>query len=225
MSPTSATPTPQIIHSFSSSSSVGVGFSYADFGETVETTEEAAKNVHAFISIFFETFSQFAGRPLHLSGESYGVRILLLVAIAGPFCRLFSDETTSSQGRYLPVFASEIIDQNAVAVQENRSPINLQSVLIGNGITDISTFVGFFFPLFLPFAVYLVQYFLLLSVPLRFSAASPQFADTSSHSLYPGRYEIECGRAAFDIPFQSIEKCVRMKTAVSASLSFHLHEE
>uniref|UniRef100_D8PLX6 Carboxypeptidase n=1 Tax=Schizophyllum commune (strain H4-8 / FGSC 9210) TaxID=578458 RepID=D8PLX6_SCHCM len=126
--------------------SVGVGFSYADFGETVETTEEAAKNVHAFISIFFETFSQFAGRPLHLSGESYG-------------------------GRYLPVFASEIIDQNAIAAQENRSPINLQSVLIGNGITDIST-------------------------------------------LYPGRYEIECGRAAFDVPFQSIEKCVRMKTAL-----------
>ncbi len=54
---------------------VGVGFSYADFGETVETTEEAAKNVHAFISIFFETFKQFKGRPLHLSGESYGVKI------------------------------------------------------------------------------------------------------------------------------------------------------
>ena len=39
-------------------------------------------------------------------------------------------------------------------------------------------------------------------------------------SLYDGRYEIECGRAAFDVPFQSIEKCVRMKTAVSAH--FHL---
>lgn len=55
---------------------VGVGFSYADFGETVETTEDAARNVHAFVSIFFETFSQFSGRPLHLSGESYGVRLL-----------------------------------------------------------------------------------------------------------------------------------------------------
>lgn len=55
---------------------VGVGYSYADYGETVETTEDAAKNIHAFISIFFETFSQFAGRPIHLSGESYGVRHL-----------------------------------------------------------------------------------------------------------------------------------------------------
>ncbi|KAJ7291091.1 peptidase S10 serine carboxypeptidase [Mycena rebaudengoi] len=125
---------------------VGVGFSYADFGETIETTEDAAKNVHAFISIFFETFSQFAGRGLHLSGESYA-------------------------GRYLPVFASEIYDQNQLAKSEGRSTLNLQSVIIGNGITDIST-------------------------------------------LYPGRFEIECGKAALDVPYQSISTCVRMKTAL-----------
>lgn len=53
---------------------VGVGFSYADYGETIETTEDAARNIHAFISIFFETFKEFSGRPIHLSGESYGVR-------------------------------------------------------------------------------------------------------------------------------------------------------
>ncbi|KAF8803956.1 peptidase S10, serine carboxypeptidase [Phlegmacium glaucopus] len=93
---------------------VGVGFSYADHGETIETTEEAAKNVHAFISIFFETFKGFSGRPFHLAGESYG-------------------------GRYLPVFASEIFDQNQVATREGHPTINLKSVLIGNGITDIST--------------------------------------------------------------------------------------
>ena len=56
-----------------SSCRVGVGFSYADYGEVVETTEDAAKNVHAFITIFFETFTQFSGRPFHLSGESYAV--------------------------------------------------------------------------------------------------------------------------------------------------------
>jgi len=93
---------------------VGVGFSYADFGETVETTEEAAINVQAFITIFFESFSQFSGRPLHLSGESYA-------------------------GRYLPVFASEIYDKNELAAAEGRPTVNLKSVLIGNGITDIST--------------------------------------------------------------------------------------
>ncbi|KAA1466036.1 peptidase S10 serine carboxypeptidase [Dentipellis sp. KUC8613] len=125
---------------------VGVGFSYADFGETVATTEDAAKNLYAFVSIFFETFSQFKGRPLHLSGESYG-------------------------GRYLPVFASEIYDQNVIAEAEGRPVLNLKSVLIGNGITDIST-------------------------------------------LYEGRYQIECGTAALDIPFQSISTCVRIKKAL-----------
>ncbi|KAJ3759505.1 Alpha/Beta hydrolase protein [Lentinula raphanica] len=93
---------------------VGVGFSYADYGETIQTTEEAAKNVHAFITIFFETFTQFGGRPLHLAGESYG-------------------------GRYLPVFASEIYDQNLVARREGRQQLNLKSIIIGNGNTGISS--------------------------------------------------------------------------------------
>ncbi|KAG1863717.1 Alpha/Beta hydrolase protein [Suillus subluteus] len=131
---------------------VGVGYSYADFGETVETTEDAAQNVHAFITIFFEVFKQFEGRPLHLSGESYG-------------------------GRYLPIFASEIYDQNEIAKAEGRPTINLQSVLIGNGITDIST-------------------------------------------LYQGRYEIECGTAALEIPFQQISSCVRMKSALPRCQAF-----
>jgi carboxypeptidase C (cathepsin A) len=52
---------------------IGVGFSYAEHGESIDTTEKAAKNVHAFVSIFFETFN-LSGRPFHLSGESYGVR-------------------------------------------------------------------------------------------------------------------------------------------------------
>lgn len=125
---------------------VGVGFSYAEFGETIETTEEAAKNVYAFISIFFDTFKQFSGRPFHLAGESYG-------------------------GRYLPVFASEIYDRNQLASSQGGQTINLQSVLIGNGITDIST-------------------------------------------LYSGRYEVECGRASFDKPIQTISNCVHMKTAL-----------
>jgi carboxypeptidase C (cathepsin A) len=39
------------------------------------------------------------------------------------------------------VFASEIYDQNQIATREGRAVLNLQSVLIGNGITDISTWV------------------------------------------------------------------------------------
>ena len=37
------------------------------------TTEEAAKDIAAFVSIFFENFSKFKGRPFHMAGESYGV--------------------------------------------------------------------------------------------------------------------------------------------------------
>lgn len=50
--------------------SVGVGLSY---GEHVGTTEDAAKDVYAFITMFFATFSQYKGRAPHLAAESYGV--------------------------------------------------------------------------------------------------------------------------------------------------------
>ncbi|KAJ7057134.1 peptidase S10 serine carboxypeptidase [Mycena amicta] len=127
---------------------VGVGFSHAEFGETVETTEDAAKNIYSFISLFF----------------------LSLPAIPRPWSAPVW-RVIRGQGRYLPLFASEIHDQNQLAKVDGRPVINLQSIIIGNGITDIST-------------------------------------------LYPGRYEIECGRAALDVPFQSIGNCVRMKTAL-----------
>ncbi|KAI5478285.1 serine carboxypeptidase [Pseudohyphozyma bogoriensis] len=91
---------------------IGVGFSYADSGVFVDTTEQAAVDVHAFLEIFLNTFTEFKGRNLHLSGESYA-------------------------GRYLPVFASEIVWRNQWAVKKGKEPsINLKSVLIGNGLTD-----------------------------------------------------------------------------------------
>jgi len=90
---------------------VGVGFSYAEYGEYVGTTEEAALDVAAFVAIFFETFSQFKGRGFHMAGESYG-------------------------GRYIPVFASAVYDQNAKLVEAGMEPINLKSIMIGNGLTD-----------------------------------------------------------------------------------------
>lgn len=46
----------------------------------------------------------------------------------------------TKKGRYLPVFASEIFDQNQISAAEGRQIINMTSVLIGNGNTDISTY-------------------------------------------------------------------------------------
>lgn len=90
---------------------IGVGFSYADYGETVSTTEEAAKDIAAFVTIWFENFSQFKGRKFHMAGESYA-------------------------GQYVPLFAAEVYDQNAKSVEAGLTPINLVSVMIGNGFTD-----------------------------------------------------------------------------------------
>lgn len=90
---------------------VGVGFSYAEYGEHVDTSEDAAKDIAAFVAIFFENFSSFKGRAFHMAGESYG-------------------------GRYVPLFAAQVHDQNALLVAAGLTPINLVSVIIGNGMTD-----------------------------------------------------------------------------------------
>ncbi|KAJ6546835.1 serine carboxypeptidase [Mycena capillaripes] len=90
---------------------VGVAFSYAEYGESVETTEEAAKDIAAFLAIFFESRDSLKGRALHIAGESYG-------------------------GRYVPLFAAEVYDQNRHLIQLGMTPVNLVSALIGNGCSD-----------------------------------------------------------------------------------------
>lgn len=52
---------------------IGVGWSYADYGETVSTTEQAAVDIAAFLAIFMSEVEGLKGRALHLSGESYAV--------------------------------------------------------------------------------------------------------------------------------------------------------
>ncbi|EKM57984.1 uncharacterized protein PHACADRAFT_206831 [Phanerochaete carnosa HHB-10118-sp] len=99
---------------------VGVGFSYADHGEydyfPKSTTEETAKDISAFVAIFFEHFSNFKGRPFHMAGMSYG-------------------------GRFIPTFASAVYDQNAQLLAAGMTPINLTSVIIQNGCTDLKTMI------------------------------------------------------------------------------------
>lgn len=109
---------------------IGVGFSYADYGEHVvslpcssptglcphgswysyltaqSNTEEAAEDVAVFVALFFEHFTKFKGRRFHMAGESYG-------------------------GRYLPVFASYLYDQNSALAKLDLTPVNLVSVMIG----------------------------------------------------------------------------------------------
>lgn len=88
---------------------VEVGFSYADYGQQVHSTPEAAKDVSAFIALFFKTFDSFKARDFHMVGESFG-------------------------GRYLPIFASEVwTDEMARRAKGEDVLVNLKSVMIGNG--------------------------------------------------------------------------------------------
>jgi hypothetical protein len=52
-------------------------FSFSDHGFQ-STSEEAAQDIAAFVSIFFESFPSFKGRPFHMAGESYGVCFIFL---------------------------------------------------------------------------------------------------------------------------------------------------
>ncbi|KAJ7721945.1 Alpha/Beta hydrolase protein [Mycena maculata] len=91
-----------------------VGFSYADPGASVKGCAEAAQDVYFFLQLFFEQFPEYAKLPFHVAGESFG-------------------------GIYGPQIASVIWRANqALAVSSNPTGlrINLDSVILANGITD-----------------------------------------------------------------------------------------
>ena len=79
------------------------------------------------MAIFFEHFTKFKGRALHLAGESYGVSTR-----PRNFCRSsIKNASAYNQGRYIPVFASAIYDKNQQLAEAGVTPINLTSIMIG----------------------------------------------------------------------------------------------
>jgi carboxypeptidase C (cathepsin A) len=73
--------------------------------------------------LFMQSFPSFKGREFHMAGESYG-------------------------GRYIPVFASRLVHHNQQLLHSNsvdKQAINLTSVLIGNGYTDIVTMASSYY--------------------------------------------------------------------------------
>lgn len=98
---------------------VNVGYSYTE-GTEVLTTAEAAKDIYAFLQLFFKTYPEYSHNEFNIAGESYA-------------------------GTYIPNFASYIHEQtkkvekgdtDMILAEEDHAPINLKSVLIGNGLTD-----------------------------------------------------------------------------------------
>lgn len=93
------------------------------------SSEEAAVDIAAFIVTFFETFTEFRGRPLHLTGESYAVNSC--VFIQAWYSKHILTSYEFKQGRYLPIFASKIYDQNDMLKKKGIVPVNLKSLAIG----------------------------------------------------------------------------------------------
>lgn len=65
-----------------------------------------------------------------MSGESYGVS---LVPCGSSGSSRAGHGAETLKGIYLPNFASAVVDQNVRIAKEGRTPINLKSVMIGNG--------------------------------------------------------------------------------------------
>ncbi|KAI0330115.1 carboxypeptidase C [Cubamyces sp. BRFM 1775] len=96
---------------------VNVGYSYADGSTSVNTTPVAAEDVWAFLELFLNRFPQYSKLPFHIAAESYG-------------------------GMYAPSIASVVhhknleLSQHASSLAHGLVHINLESIMIGNGLTD-----------------------------------------------------------------------------------------
>nr|CAG8606009.1 15792_t:CDS:10 [Entrophospora candida] len=83
--------------------------SWTNNANSVSNTLAAATDVYAFLQIFFKELEQYAKLDFHIAGESYA-------------------------GHYIPVLASEINKNNKKL--RDHLPINLSTVMIGNGLVD-----------------------------------------------------------------------------------------
>ncbi|KAI9479496.1 Alpha/Beta hydrolase protein [Zychaea mexicana] len=96
---------------------LNVGYSYGSGGAS--DTVAAAKDVYAFLQLFFKEFSEYSALDFHIAGESYA-------------------------GHYIPAIGGELNRNNKgkfaaaglEAYASTLSTINLKSLLIGNGLTD-----------------------------------------------------------------------------------------
>ncbi|KAJ7758146.1 peptidase S10 serine carboxypeptidase [Mycena maculata] len=92
-----------------------VGYSYSSSKtEPVKTTPVAADDVYAFLQLFAGRFEEYAMLPFHIAAESYG-------------------------GHYAPHIATVLHHKNKELIQAPSSDlrkINLESIMIGNGLTD-----------------------------------------------------------------------------------------
>lgn len=85
---------------------VGTGYSHGE--PSVTTLAGVAADVHAFLQLFLRRFPVYAARGFHLAGESWG-------------------------GHYVPHIAAFIHAENP---RPGQVRVNLESVVLANGLTD-----------------------------------------------------------------------------------------
>ena len=114
-----------------------------------------------------------------MASESYGVSSFF-------FCISCSD-FFFRQGQYIPKYAAAVHDQNRELIKAGIQPVNLQSVMIGNGVTNSE---------------------------LQVHTHQTQVLNLPIYRMTISYFDFQCTPASVS-PIQDIEKCVRMKTAVS----------
>ncbi|BFZ62094.1 hypothetical protein YB2330_003173 [Saitoella coloradoensis] len=107
---------------------VNVGYSYGD--ESVSNTVAAGQDVYALLTLFFKQFPEYADLPFHIAGESY----------AGHYIPVFAKEILAHSNRESHDFHVSTTESALASVPK----INLESVLIGNGLTDPLTQYEFY---------------------------------------------------------------------------------
>lgn len=98
---------------------LNVGYSYGSDGAS--NTNAAAKDVYAFLQLFFQEFPEYSKLDFHVAGESYA-------------------------GHYIPAIGEQIHNANKgkfdaasyslMSQRETLADVNLKSLMIGNGLTD-----------------------------------------------------------------------------------------
>ncbi|KAI5475030.1 threonyl-trna synthetase [Pseudohyphozyma bogoriensis] len=91
---------------------VQVGYSWG--GKSINNSPDSAKDVYAFMQLFYEKFPKWINNDFHVSGESYA-------------------------GTYIPHIGSTIHEYNKAPPTTSSVHIPLKSLLIGNGLTDSYT--------------------------------------------------------------------------------------
>ncbi|CEP17081.1 hypothetical protein [Parasitella parasitica] len=86
-----------------------VGFSHRLKGKATTSNANVVESIYEFLQFFFTEFKEFSHNEFHISGSAY-------------------------DAQYVPPLAARIIRENRYALSKNKIPIQLNSIILGNGL-------------------------------------------------------------------------------------------